>query len=61
MRTGVGGVAGEASMHRQVLCLMLILTVYSAPLRLEAQQPLVHGSDVAFTVIGRVRHRDLLF
>jgi hypothetical protein len=29
---------------------MLILTVYPAPLRLEGQQPLVHGSDVAFTV-----------
>jgi hypothetical protein len=37
-------------MHRQILCLMLILTVYPAPLRLEGQQPLVHGSDVAFTV-----------
>jgi hypothetical protein len=29
---------------------MLILAVYSAPLTLEARQPLVHGSDVAFTV-----------
>ena len=37
-------------MHCQSLCLMLVVTVCSAPLTLEAQQPFVHGSDVAFTV-----------
>jgi hypothetical protein len=37
-------------MHRQILHLMFAVTVCSGSLTFEAQQPFVHGSDVAFTV-----------